>query len=253
MSRGFVIMAQDTSTTSYTKCATVLEASIKRVMPNSNVTIITTDMLPYGDLGGYANDWQVYEASPYDETIKLEADMIIPCNIEHWWDILSINDVVVSSTIRNFKGEISDCRVYRKFIDENELPDCYNAITYFKKSETAKQFYAIVKDIFENWEEYKLVLKCNPAEEISTDWAYALACHIIGVEKTMLPNFNELSIIHMKQYVNGIPSEDWTKTLVYELLPDTIRINTYPQLYPLHYHVKTFSDKILESYKWNTH
>lgn len=246
-------MAQDTDKVNYTNCAKALELSIKRVMPNANVTIITSDMLPYGNLGGYANDWQVYEASPYDETIKLEADMFLPLNIDHWWDILSINDVVVSNTIRNFKGDISDCRVYRKFIDDNNLPDCYNAITYFKKSETAKQFYTIVKDIFEHWEEYKLILKCNPKEEVSTDWAYALACHIIGVEKTMLPDFTEMSMVHMKRYVNGLPSEDWTNTLVYELLPDTIRINSYPQLYPLHYHVKSFSDTILESYKWNTY
>lgn len=253
MSKGFVIMAQDTDKVNYTNCAKALELSINRVMPNSNVTIITSDMLPYSDLGGYANDWQVYECSPYDETIKLEADMFLPLNIDHWWDILSINDVVVSNTIRNFKGDISDCRVYRRFIDDNQLPDCYNAITYFKKSETAKQFYTVVKDVFENWEEYKLVLKCNPNEEVSTDWAYALACHIIGVEKTMLPDFTEMSMVHMKRYVNGLPSEDWTNTLVYELLPDTIRINSYPQLYPLHYHVKSFSDIILESYKWNTY
>lgn len=246
-------MAQDTETVSYTKCAKALELSIKKVMPNANVTIITSDMLPYGDLGGYANDWQVYEASPYNETIKLEADMFLPRNIEHWWDILSINDVVVANTIRNFKGEISDCRVYRKFIDDNNLPDCYNAITYFKKSDTAKEFFTVVKDVFENWEEYKLILKCNPKEEVSTDWAYALACHIVGVEKTMLPDFAELSMIHMKRYVNGLPTDDWTNTLVYELLPDTIRINSYPQLYPLHYHVKSFSDIILESYKWNTY
>lgn len=246
-------MAQDTATVSYTTCAKALELSIKRVMPNANVTIITSDMLPYGDLGGYANDWQVYEASPYDETIKLEADMFLPRNIEHWWDILSINDVVVANTIRNFKGDISDCRVYRKFIDDNKLPDCYNAITYFKKSNTAKAFFNVVKDVFENWEEYKLILKCNPKEEVSTDWAYALACHIIGIEKTMLPDFSEMSMIHMKRYVNGLPTDDWTNTLVYELLPDTVRINSYPQLYPLHYHVKSFSDTILESYKWNTY
>lgn len=248
MTRGFVIMAQDTDKISYTTCAKALELSIKKVMPNANITIITNDMLPHGNLGGYHNDWQVYEVSPYDETIKLEADMIIPSNIEHWWDILSINDVVVSTHIRNFKGEISDCRVYRKFIDENMLPDVYNSITYFKKSETAKLFYTVVRDIFDNWEEYKAILKCNPHEEVSTDWVYAIACHIVGVEKTTLPNFTEMSMIHMKQYVNGIPSEDWTKTLVYELLPDTIRVNTYPQLYPFHYHIKSFSDKILESY-----
>ena len=248
MTRGFVIMAQDTEKVSYTNCAKALELSIKKVMPNSNVTIITSDMLPHCDTGGYTNDWQVYEASPYDETIKLEADMIIPRNIEHWWDILNVNDVVVSTTIRNFKGELSDCRVYRKFIDENMLPDTYNSITYFKKSETAKLFYTVVKNIFEHWEEYKAILKCNPQEEVSTDWVYAIACHIIGVEKTTLPNFTEMSMIHMKQYINGIPSEDWTKTLVYEVLPETIRVNTYPQLYPFHYHIKSFSDKLLESY-----
>jgi hypothetical protein len=251
MTRGFVIMAQDTETVSYTTCAKALELSIKKVMPNANVTIITSDMLPYGNLGGYFNDWQVYEASPYDETIKLEADMIIPRNIEHWWDILKINDVVISTNIRNFKGELTDCRVYRKFIDDNMLPDTYNSITYFKKSETAKLFYTIVRDIFENWEEYKAILICNPKEEASTDWVYAIACHIIGIEKTTLPNFTEMSMTHMKQYVNDIPSEDWTKSLVYEVFPESIRVNTYTQYYPFHYHIKSFSNKILESYSWS--
>jgi hypothetical protein len=250
MTRGFVIMAQDTEKVSYTQCARTLELSIKKVMPTANITVITADMLPHGDLGGYANDWQVYEASPYDETIKLEADMFIPRSIEHWWDVLAVNDIVVSGTIRNFKGEISDCKSYRKFIIDNELPDCYNAITYFKKSDTSKQFYEIVKNIFDNWEEYKAILKCNPAEEISTDWAYSIACHIIGIEKTMLPNFTEMSMVHMKQFVNMLPSEDWTETLVYELLPDSIRIHTCPQVYPLHYHIKSFSDTILKGYKW---
>jgi len=111
MTRGFVIMAQDTEKVSYTNCAKALEISIKRVMPNANVTIITTGMLPYGDVAPdsdwkLANDWQVYEASPYDETIKLEADMFIPKNIDYWWDILSLQDMVVCNKIRDFKGEI---------------------------------------------------------------------------------------------------------------------------------------------------
>ena len=156
MTRGFVIMAQNTETTDYVKCAKALEVSIKRVMPNANVTIITTDMLPHGDIvpnsdWKLANDWQVYEASPYDETIKLEADMFIPRNIEHWFDVLSIQDVVICTKIRNYKGEISSSRFYRKFIDDNNLPDVYNAITYFKKSDTAEQFFNIVRNVFENW------------------------------------------------------------------------------------------------------
>jgi hypothetical protein len=257
MTRGFVIMAQNTDKTDYVKCAKALELSIKRVMPDANVTIITTDMLPHGDQAPDSdwkliNDWQVYEASPYDETIKLEADMFLPRSIDHWFDILSINDVTLCTKIRNYKGEISDVRVYRKFIDDNNLPDIYNAITYFKKSDTAERFYKIVRDVFENWKEYKAILKCNPTEEATTDWVYAIASHIIGIEKTTLPNFNELSMTHMKQFVSGTTTENWTDTLIYELLPDVLRVHTYSQEYPFHYHSKSFSDKIIERYKWNT-
>ena len=251
MTRGFVIMAQGDD---YVKCATALETSIKRVMPNANVTIVTTDMLPYGDQAPNTNwklqnDWQVYEASPYDETIKLEADMYLPRNIEHWWDVLSQQDLVVSTTIRNFKQEISDVRVYRRLIDDNNLPDVYNAITYFKKSDTAEQFFNIVRDVFENWNQYKAILKCNPQELATTDWVYSIACHIMGVEKTTLPTFTEMSMVHMKQYINGTATENWTDTFIYECLPNQIRVQTIPQQYPFHYHIKNFSDKILESIK----
>ena len=78
MDKGFVIMAQGDD---YVTCAKALELSIKRTMPDANVTIITTEMLPSGDQAPdtdwkLQNDWQVYEASPYEYTIKLEADMI---------------------------------------------------------------------------------------------------------------------------------------------------------------------------------
>ena len=237
-------MAQDTEKTSYTKCAETLRKSILRVMPDTNVTIITTDMLPYGDLGGFANDWQVYEVSPYDYTIKLEADMYIPRNIDHWWDVLKYRDIVVSSTIRNFMQEISDVRVYRRFMDDNNLPDVYNAITYFKKSDVAKQFFNVVRDIFENWEEYKKILKCNQTEIVTTDWVYSIACHIMGVEKTTMPTFTEMSMVQMKAFVNNSVTDNWTDTFVYECLPDQIRVQTVPQQYPFHYHVKNFCDKI---------
>lgn len=246
MTRGFVIMAQDTDTVNYTECAKALILSIHKFMPDANVTVINSDMLPHGDLGGYANDWQVYEASPYDETIKIEADMMLTRSIEHWFDILSIRDVAVCNTIRNFKGEVSDSRVYRKFIDDNKLPDVYNGITYFKKSPIAKQFFDTVRDIFENWDEYKTALRCNTNDPVSTDWAYAIACHIVGVEQTTVPNYNEFSFVHMKQFVNGLPTEDWTETLVYEFQPQSFRVNSYAQQYPFHYHIKTFSDKIIK-------
>jgi hypothetical protein len=232
-------------------------------MPDANVSLITDDIdsseyfdkviaLPYGDLdkqGNWklVNDWQVYEASPYEYTIKLEADMYLPRSIESWWNVLKHRDLVVCSTIRNFKQDVSKERFYRRFIDENKLPDVYNAITYFKKSETAEHFFQLVKHIFENWPEFRATLKCNITEPASTDWVYALAAHIIGVEKVLMPDFKEMSMVHMKQYINNLPTENWTDTLIYEILPHTLRINTVPQMYPFHYHVKNFYDKIEKS------
>lgn len=265
MTRGFVILAQNTSTVDYVKCAAVLAKSIKRVMPNESITLVTMDLvmsdyakyfdhiveLPYGDLAEDSdwkliNDCQVYKASPYEYTIKLEADMVIPKDITYWWDVLKNRDLVVSTTIRNFKQEISSCRYYRKFIDENNLPDCYNAITYFKKSTLSANFFNIVIDVFENWEQYRAILKCKPDEIVTTDWAYAIASHILGKENTTMPSFTDMSMIHMKSNINNIYTDNWTDTFVYEVLSDQIRVQTVPQQYPFHYHVKTFANKLLE-------
>lgn len=260
MNRGFVILAENTEQTDYISCAEVLASSIKKVMPKSNITLVSNGVsmcsafdhvieLPYGDLDPTSNwklinDWQVYEASPYEYTIKLEADMFIPQNIDYWWDALEKRDLVVCTNIRNYKQELSDVRYYRKFIDDNKLPDTFNAMTYFKKSAIAEKFFKQVRIIFENWEEYKSILKCNVAEPATTDWTYAIASHNIGIEKTTLPSFKQFSFVHMKKHINNCPAEDWTESFVYECLPHCVRIQTVPQLYPLHYHVKSFCQKL---------
>jgi hypothetical protein len=264
MSRGFLIIAQNTDSVDYVRCAAALASSIKQYMPKEKVALATMDLvvsdyakyfdkiveLPYGDLEPISdwkliNDWQAYDASPFNETIKLEADMYIPRDISHWFNVLSSRDVVVCSKIRNFKQEISTVRAYRKFIDDNQLPDVYNAITYFKKSHNAERFFTLVRHIFENWSDYRATLKCNINEPATTDWVYSIACHIMGVENTTLPQFEEFSMIHMKQYINGLPTENWTNILIHELLPHTLRVNTVPQQYPFHYVVKDFAGKIL--------
>jgi hypothetical protein len=263
MNNGFVILAQNTHYTDYVSCAEVLARSIKRVMPQSQICLISNDKsdskdfdtiipLPYGDLSPNShwkliNDWQVYEASPYEYTIKLEADMFIPTDISYWWDVLKERDLVVNTTIRNFKGEISDSTLYRGFIKNNNLPDVYNAITYFRKSKTAEEFFNLVKNIFENWEEYKAILNCNVREEATTDWAYSIAVHLMGVETCTLPGFDQMSMVHMKKFINELSSEDWTRELIYECSPDNLRVNTFVQQYPFHYHVKKFS-KVLKEY-----
>jgi hypothetical protein len=236
----------------YLECANTLKASLLSAMPNANVTIVTTDMLPHGDQAKdfewkLSNDWQVYEASPYEYTIKLEADMYIPYDIDYWFDVLKDRDINVCTTIRNYKNQVSDSIYYRKFIVDNNLPDTYNAITYFRKSDKAEQFYKIVRNLFENWNTVKKTLQCNTDEPATTDWVYAIACNIMGIEETTMPEFKQFSMVHMKQFINNLQTEDWTDELVYEFTTP-LRINMFTQQYPVHYHIKEFSKELRANY-----
>lgn len=224
----------------YESCAQRLADSILQWHPTANVTVLTQEMLPYGDQGGYANDWQVFYASPYRQTIKLEADMICASPIDHWWTLFELRDMVISQGCRTFYNDQAESRFYRKIFDQNKLPDVYNAITYWRLSKTAQDFFQTVRNIFENWDSYKKLLKF-PEETPSTDVVYAMAAKIIGTENVTLPQGLGPSIVHMKRHINPIQTEDWTKELTWEL--DPFRINTVAQFGLVHYHIKEWANE----------
>lgn len=238
--RGYLIPAINTSETDYVACANKLAASIFDWHPNANITILTKEMLPYGDLGGYVNDWQVFAASPYRETIKLEADMFCASPIDHWWRLFEHRDVVISRGCRDLYDEPSDCRYYRNIFDTNNLPDVYNAITYWRVSRTAKEFFNLVHTIFVEWSKYKTLLKF-PDELPTTDVVYAMAAVIMGEERVTLPKGFGPSIVHMKQHIIGTLTDDWRDELVWEYTNPGLRINTVAQWGLVHYNVKEWA------------
>jgi hypothetical protein len=195
-------------------------------------------MLPHGDQGGWANDWQMFHVSPYRQTIKLEADMIAAGPVDHWWTLFELRDVVVSLGARTFYDESAQSRFYRRCFDANDLSDVYNAITYWRLSKTAQEFFGLVRQIFTNWPEFKKLIKF-PEENASTDLVYAIAAKILGPELVTLPVGLGPTIVHMKRYINNLASEDWTKELIWET--DTFRINTIAQWGFVHYHRKEWS------------
>ena len=92
----------------------MLVQSLKTQHPDARVCLITDQpdanpvfdyvhLLPAVSDNAYANDAAVFKLTPFRETIKLEADMIIPRNIEHWWDILNVNDDTALDKILNIQ------------------------------------------------------------------------------------------------------------------------------------------------------
>ena len=245
--RGYLIVAQNSDSIDYVACAIQLARSIRQFHPDVKIALLTdstdksdvfdyhvTFTHPLSD-NPYANDWQVFGASPFRQTIKLEADMIIASEIDHWWTMLEHRNVVISTGSRDFYDQPATSRFYRKVFDTNNLPDAYNAITYWRLSETAQQFFQLVRRIFEHWAEYKTLLKF-PDETPSTDLVYAMAAQIIGPELVTMPFATYPRIVHMKRHMIPTHSEDWTQELTWEYNP--LRINTVAQWGAVHYHVK---------------
>jgi len=244
--RGYLIPAIDTESTDYLRCAVQLARSIRQWHPDANIAVVTTKRssdpvfdhvipLPYGNHKGFANDWQMFASSPYRQTIKLEADMIAASPVDHWWTLFEQRDVVISQGCRTFYDQPAASRYYRKIFDQNNLPDVYNAITYWRLSQTARDFFDLVRAIFEHWDHYQKLLRfCD--EPPTTDVIYAIAAMIMGTEQVTLPAGLGPTIVHMKRHINPIQSDDWTKDLVWE--SDPFRINTVAQWGFVHYHNK---------------
>jgi hypothetical protein len=246
--RGYLITAMNSDTVDYVGCACQLAESIKQHHPDAKICLLSNSTLPQSQLfdyyqkfafplddNPYTNDWQVFGASPFRQTIKLEADMIIASAIDHWWTMLQHRDIVISTGARDFYDQSAASRYYRKVFDTNHLPDVYNAVTYWRVSQTAQEFFRWVRRIFENWNDYKIMLKF-PDEVPSTDLVYAMAAQIVGPELVTMPFASYPKIVHMKRYINPIQTHDWTKELVWE--SDPVRINTVAQWGAVHYHQK---------------
>ena len=244
--QGYIIPAWNVGGGNYVDCARNLAKTLLSQHPAARICLLTNQpdaaepaLFAYTHVvenidkkNPWANDWLVLNQTPFRETIKLEADMVIATPIDHWWDLFRHRDVVISTGCRNWQGDISTARNYRKCFDANHLPDVYNAITYWRRSETAKEFFDLVRDIFANWTKFCKLIKF--AEEVaSTDLVYAMAAKIMGPERVTMPFTSYPQIVHMKRHHAGTETEDWMKELTWE--GDPCRINTVAQWGAVHY------------------
>ena len=247
--RGYIIPAFNVGLVDYVDCARHLAKTLLAHHPAARICLLTNEqyaadssLFAYTHVvedintsNPYANDWLVFNQTPFRQTIKLEADMMIASAVDHWWTMFEHRDVVISQGCRTFYDTPAASRKYRKLFDVNGLPDVYNAVTYWRLSKTAQDFFNSVREIFANWESYKTLLKF-PEEVPSTDVVYAMAAQIIGPEQVTLPANIGPSIVHMKSGINPFTAVKWTDELVWEYNP--MRIQTVAQWGVVHLNVK---------------
>ena len=270
--QGYCTIAQNTQDIDYLRLAYVQALSVKATQKINNFAVIVDKEtakqitpthkkvfdsiveLPFADMAEddtwkLDNEWQVWWATPFKETIKLESDLLLTVNQDHWWNLLRYRDVCFSVVAKDYRGTTSSCRQYRKVFDTNNLPNAYNGFSYFRYSKTSADFFLALKNIFENKNQVAKSLKnCSL---IATDEAYAIAATIIGQEKCFIPHTSYPCITHMKPALQGwSKTQNWLDLLPYSLDKNGITVGGYKQMYPFHYYEKDFiTDKVISHYE----
>lgn len=273
MTRGYLTFAQNNSQTDYLSMAYLQALSIKAVCAENKFAVVVDAptlhrmtekqqrvfdkviLLESDDAANsqwkMANEWKAYNLTPFDETIKLESDMIIPCSIDHWWDILANNDICFTTKVCSYKEQIAVARDYRAVFDSNNLPDFYAGFYYFKKSPDAAKFFEIAEQVFKNWQYVKRsILTNSELEPLSTDVAFAVAARLYGEDRCFIPGTVPM-FTHMKAAINDWESNIvWTDYLHYQLDSKNLTVGFQRQRLPFHYHHKNFpTQKIFEHYE----
>lgn len=270
----FTMLAQNSSH-DYVKQAYLCALSIRATNPNSKICLITDAKLdektasvfddvvdiPWDDQAASSdwkveNRWKIYHATPYNETIVLDTDMLVLDNIEHWWNSLQKKDVYFTTNVLTYRGNPVTSVYYRKAFKNHELPNLYAGFHYFKKGDKAHEFFKWLELVMNNWELFygqyaggKYFQKWP-----SVDVSAAIVAKILGVEKEVTSNTSFPNFVHMKtrcQEWKIFVTERWQdKVKVYLDRNLNLTVGNYKQNGIFHYTEKDFvTDEIIDIYE----
>lgn len=265
MSKGYLTFAQNSGNVDYLNMAYLQALSIKVTQKENSFAVVVDDatmnqvterhrhvfdyIIPMPGIDEAAddtwklrNEWKAYQATPFDETIKVEADMLFTGNVDHWWDILKVKDICFTTQVVDYKGNVATSRAYRQAFDKNNLLNLYNGFYYFKKSITTEWFFEYAEQVFKNWDTVKTrVLKGCELERPSTDLVFAVAAKLLGDDNCYLPG-GIPTFTHMKGAINNWAIDAvWDELIYHQVDGSNFTAGFQRQTVPFHYHQKYFA------------
>lgn len=201
------------------------------------------------------NEWKAIYMTPYDHTVKLDADMLFFRDLSLWWDILEKSEGVFATKVMSYRNEMSNDMTYRQTWVENDLPNIYTAFFSFKKTPRVFELFQLAEEIYNNWERYyvEFLVPTSRPNYVSTDLVFALAVKILGFQElNQYPHIDVPTFVHMKtklqHWDESVVDEQWTELLPQYFTPDCVlKIGSYTQTFPFHYHQKQFlTDEMVE-------
>ena len=267
MTKGIVVLAQNNETDNYVEQAALLAMSL-HTYNNAKISLITNDEvpqeyirlfdkiipIPFGDSAKDSawkieNRWKIYHASPYDETIVMDTDMLVLQNIDVWWNFLSNYEMFFTNKVLTYRGTVADTSYYRKTFIANNLPNLFVGLHYFKKCDFAQEFYTWLELVVNNWETfYEQHLKATTRpKHVSIDVCSAIVVKLLDCETSVTNKVSKFpSFTHMKPYCQGwteVQSSWQNQVGVYISKDGSIKVGNYAQTGILHYTETDFIEK----------
>lgn len=276
MSKGYIVIALNSGDEDYIKCAYCLALSLKLTQKMVNSLSIVTDypekvsvkyrdvfdnviLLPHPDLSinsswRVENYYQLYDASPYDETVTLDADMLFFDDVSNWWEAMAEKDVVITDTIIDYRGAVIKYNPLREYTYKYNLPDLHNGFLYFKKCSGAERLFKAIYDYASDWKE-ACERMIGDIIHYSSDGALQLALKELGLLKEYTFQGKQFpKFVHMKtcmQGWEGAIDKDWRKYIDFNFDREmNLFIGGYRIYLPFHYHVRNFvTDDLIALYE----
>lgn len=115
---------------------------------------------------------EVYELSPYEETLVIDCDyFIMGDTLDQVWG--SENDFMINYQYRDIAGRHGGNVSY---IDDFTIPMCWATVFYFRKSDFAENLFTLIRNIKFNYKYYYHLFNCS-GNLFRNDFAFAMALH----------------------------------------------------------------------------
>lgn len=240
MSRGFVTLGINTDRDRFKYCY-ALALSIKAIDKDAEVCMIV-DKDKFGEVGssykeafdyitelpfgltshidGFhaMNMWQIVHASPFNETIYLDADTILRnIDLDLLWEQFTNHDLAVSSIARTFRNEITD-KSYKFEIEQHyNLPQNYNNMIYFDNSkDTTLEWFKMADPVLQNWRDvYSTMFKEKKPQTFDKNLLLNCVTHFLDCNNDVSIPVNNLYDIDTKSarlWNKDIP-HNWTEMM----------------------------------------
>ena len=221
MSKGHLFFAQN-SGVDYVTQAYAAALTIKKHNKFNATCLVTNDIVPLKYIKAFdkievipwtddaansewkiENRWKLIHISPFDETIVYDTDMLLLSSNDHWWNNLENHSVALTSKVFTYKNTVVTDYTYRKTFVDNQLPNVYFGVHYFKKNRRSFEFYKWLEVIVKNWRMFYNEHTLNNTQKFcSMDVSAAIATKIMNAENEFA-NYNPLMFTHMKPAIQG--------------------------------------------------